>query len=126
MLVNICHSPVHLYADTHPHGTYTGIDIETPSKAPESTAGGFSASQVIEVREVQLKKAAYPMLVTLLGIVTEVKEEQLEKASSPMPVTLLGIVIEVREEQLWKVPVPILVILSGITIEVREEQPKKA
>ena len=32
---------------------------------------------VIEVKEEQPEKAEFPILVTLLGMVTEVKEEQL-------------------------------------------------
>ena len=39
------------------------------------------------------------MLVTLLGMVMEVREVQSKKAPSPMLVTLFGMIIEVREEQ---------------------------
>ena len=42
------------------------------------------------------------MLVTLSGIVIEVKLVQLTKAASPMLVTLSGIVIEVKLVQLMK------------------------
>ena len=41
----------------------------------------------MEVKPTQLPKAAYPMLVTELGIVIEVKPEQPEKAQFPMLVT---------------------------------------
>jgi hypothetical protein len=68
--------------------------------APRSLAsGGVVPRQMMEVRERQYSKAADPMLVTLLPIVTEVREEQRSKALPPMLVTLLGIVIEMREEQ---------------------------
>ena len=53
----------------------------------------------IDVKEEQLLKASYPILVTLLGIVIEVKEVQNLKACSPILVTLSPIVIEVKEEQ---------------------------
>ena len=47
--------------------------------------------------------AAYPMLVTLLGMVTEVRPEQPQNAASPMLVTLLPMVMEVRPEQLQNI-----------------------
>ena len=99
MLVKFFQLLAALYASTHPHGTYTGIDIDTPSKASEPRVGGVAASHVMEVKEEQFLKAEEPMFVTLLGIVTEVREEQPKKAHSPMLVTLLGIVTEVKEEQ---------------------------
>ena len=34
------------------HGTYTGIDVETPSKADE-IVGGVAALHVIEVKDEQ-------------------------------------------------------------------------
>jgi hypothetical protein len=42
--------------------------------ASSFASGGVVPKQVMEVREWQLRKAKFPMLVTLLGIVTEVKE----------------------------------------------------
>ena len=42
----------------------------------------------MEVKPEQPSKAAPPIDVTLLGMMTEVKSEQYEKASSPMDVTL--------------------------------------
>ena len=47
-----------LYAFTHPHGTYTGIDFETPSKVyVPPIVGGVTASHVMEVKEDQEEKA---------------------------------------------------------------------
>jgi hypothetical protein len=46
-----------LYAFTHPHGTYTGIDFETLAKADVPIVGGVVASHVIEVKEEQPQKA---------------------------------------------------------------------
>ncbi len=43
---------------------------------------------------VHLKKASFPILVTLEGIVTEDKREQSSKAHFPILVTLEGIVTE--------------------------------
>ena len=48
---------------------------------------------------VQSLKAASPMLVTLLEMVTEVKPEQPEKAYFPMLETPLGMVTEIKPEQ---------------------------
>jgi hypothetical protein len=78
MLVKSFQALTALYASTHPHGTYTGIDFETPLKADEpKVVGGIVASHVIEVSDLQPWKAKYRMLVTLSPIATEVKEEQL-------------------------------------------------
>ena len=65
-----------LYASTHPHGTYTGIDFETPLKADEPIVGGVAASHVMELKAKQPEKASSPMLVTLFGMVIEVRESQ--------------------------------------------------
>ena len=73
-------------------------------------------STTIEERAEQPSKAQYPMLVTLLGMVTEVREEQPPKAIIPILVTLLGMVTEVREEQPLKAPYPILVTLLGMVV----------
>ena len=54
-------------------------------------------------------------------IVTEVKEEQRKKALFPMLVMLLGMVIEVRERQSWKAYFSISVTLLGIVTEVSLE-----
>ena len=62
-----------LYASTHPHGTYTGIDFGTPSKAFDSTVGGVAALHVTEVKALQNWKVPASMPVTLSPIVTEVK-----------------------------------------------------
>ena len=56
----------------------------------------FPDSTIIDVKPLQEAKAASPMLVTLLGIVTLVKPLQPEKTLSPMLVTLLGIVTPVK------------------------------
>ena len=45
---------------------------------------------VMLVREVHLKNASFPILVTLLGIVMLVREVHLKNAPSPILVTLLG------------------------------------
>ena len=72
--------------------TLAGWDWEPPiDKTP--------APIVNDCKFEQPKKAEFPMLVTLLGMVTEVKEEQSAKALPPMLVTLFGMVTEVREEQ---------------------------
>ena len=55
------------------------------------------------LRPSQPSKALYPMLVTLLPMVTEVRPMQSLKAYSPMVVTLLPMVTEVRLEQPLKV-----------------------
>ena len=90
----------------------------------DPNAGGVIARQVTLSREVHSAKAKFPILVTLLGIVTEVKEQP-QKACSPMLVTLLGIVTEVRDPHQLKAPSPMLVTLLGIVTEVKE-QPQKA
>ena len=77
-------------------GTYTVVDLFTPSKAFFPNLGGVLPSKVIEVRLVQPLKAPYSILVTELGIVTEVRLEQPSKALSPILVTEFGIVTEVR------------------------------
>ena len=73
------------------------------------------------VRPVQPKKAQFPMLVTLLGIVMLVRPVHSRKAPSPMLVTLLGMVMLVRLIQSSKASSPMLVtdfpsILYGIVI----------
>jgi len=65
---------------------------------------------------VQPSKAWLPMLVTFLGIVIEVRPLQLLKAAAPMPVTLSGIKMEVRLVQLEKAEEPMLVTLFGIVV----------
>ena len=54
---------------------------------------------VTEVRELQLVKAASPIVVTLFGMVTEVRELQYQKVSPPIVVTLFGMVTEVSALQ---------------------------
>ena len=57
MLVKFSQPLLALYASTHPHGTYTGIDIETPLKADEPIVGGVAASHVMELKAEQPEKA---------------------------------------------------------------------
>ena len=54
------------------------------------------ALSVTEDKPLQPEKAAFPMLVTLLGMVTDVRPRHSVKARSPMLVTLLGMVTDVR------------------------------
>ena len=71
-------------------------EAENTLNVIETGTGFFT---VTEVRPLQLLKAPFSMLVTLLGMVIEVRPLQEEKAEFPMLVTLLGIVIEVRPLQ---------------------------
>ena len=82
-------------------------------------------STTMEVREGHSWNADFPMLVTLLGMVTEVKEEQYANAYSPILVTELGMVMEVREEQPPNANIPMLVTELGMVMEVREEKPQQ-
>ena len=61
-------------------GTYTGIDLFTPSKTSSPNTGGVLPSKVTEVRLEQPRKAQCPIFVTKLGIVTEVRPTHLSKA----------------------------------------------
>ena len=63
-------------------------------KVPAEINGGVVPCMVTREQE---SKASYPILSTLLGMVTELREEQDWKAPSSMLVTLLGMVMEVRE-----------------------------
>ena len=58
---------------------------------------------------MQDENAAYPMDVTLLGMVTEVRAVQDENAESPMDVTPSEMVKEVREVQDWNAEFPMVV-----------------
>ena len=49
---------------------------------------------------MQPLNAAFPIDVTLLGIVTDVNEVQSENTPGPIDVTLLGMVTDVNEVQL--------------------------
>ena len=60
-----------------------------------------------EFRREQPKKAKFPIVVTLLGMVIELKLEQPLKASCPIDVTLVGITMDVKPEQLAKAFIPI-------------------
>ena len=80
------------------------------------------SGMVIEVSEEQPSKVP-PMVFMLLGIVIEVSDLQCRKADHPILFTLLGIVIEVNEEQSAKAKFPTLVTPSGMVIEVKPEQP---
>ena len=76
----------------------------------------------MDFKPVHSKKAEFPMLVTLLGIVIEVKLEQLEKVLSPMLVRPSPMNTEVRPEHELKAEFPMLITLLGIVIEVKPEQ----
>ena len=52
-----------------------------------------------DARDLQFLKADFPIVVTLLGIVTASKDSQSLNASFPILVTLSGIEIEASEEQ---------------------------
>ena len=65
---------------------------------------------------MQLRKACFPMLVTLLGMSMEVKLVQREKAYIPILVTPSGMVMEVRPLQPPKASSPMLVTLEGMTV----------
>lgn len=106
----------------------------------------FVAFIVTVVKSEQFLNAAFPIEVTLAGIVTDVitvaskaeepidvqlltplkvalaKAEQLLNALFPIEVTLAGIVMDVRPE-LLKALVPIEVIFAGIVIDVKDVQP---
>jgi len=69
---------------------------------------------------VQPPSAAYPMLVTDLGIVTEVRLEHPSKAEYSILFTELGMVMEVRPEQPENAPPEIPVVPSFISIFVFE------
>jgi hypothetical protein len=64
-----------LYKSTDSVGTYTTFTLDRLLFAPN--VGGVVDKHVIVVREEQSRKTPFPILVTLLGIVTEVREEQL-------------------------------------------------
>ena len=64
----------------------------------------------MEVSPLQPQKAAFPMLVTLLGMVMEVSPQP-AKAPYPMLVTLLGMVTEVSSLQFLKASSPMDVTL---------------
>ena len=70
---------------------------KTPSAPPKLE---FNGSTVMVIRPMQSENALFPMLVTLLGIVTLFRPVQLENALFPMVVTLPGIVTLVRPVQL--------------------------
>jgi hypothetical protein len=89
-------------------------------------AKGFVILEVTVLRLRQLK-VLYPILVTLLPIVTEVRPPLVHwNALSPILVTLLGIVTEVSFVQLKNALTPILFTLFGIVMEVRLLQKPKA
>ena len=68
-----------LYASTHPHGTYTGIDVETLLKVHPPIVGGVAALHVIEVKDEQPEKVLLPISVIELGILIELREEHPSK-----------------------------------------------
>jgi hypothetical protein len=62
-----------------PAGTFKVAEfILTPRKAP-TIGNGFCQFTITEVKPVQLPKAATPILVTELGMITEVNLKQLAK-----------------------------------------------
>ena len=65
---------------------------------------------IIDLRELQLLKAYFPILFTELGIETEVRRLQFMKNQSPILVTELGIVTEVRPWQFLKAPSQITLV----------------
>ena len=71
---------------------------------------------VMEVMPAQPRKAASPILVTLLGMVMEVSPE-VEKASTPILVTLLGIVMEVSLEQPEYLQLVVYQLIYNKTVE---------
>jgi len=79
--------------------TVTGgihIFVLPPSPALERSESDSRLPQYeYEVNKLVLPKAALPIEITLLGIVSEVSEVALLKAASPIEVTLLPIVSEV-------------------------------
>ena len=60
-------------------------------------------SKITEVNPLQPEKAAFPIDVTLFGMVTDVSPLQLLKAYWPIDVTLFGITILVRLVQDWNI-----------------------
>ena len=70
----------------------------------------------VPVSAQQPKKALFPMLVTLGGIVTFARDKQFLKAASPMLVTLDGIVMLNNLHRPRKAPLPMLVTSDGIDI----------
>jgi hypothetical protein len=61
----------------------------------------ISLLEAVSIMALQFSRESY--IVLLLSTTMEVREEQLPKAAYPMLVTELGMVMEVREEQLPKV-----------------------
>lgn len=101
-----------------------------------------------DLKALQLKKAYFPIFVTLFGITTDSNEEQFEKtdcrivviplpishlriseqplkAYSPISVTL-GITTDCKDEHSKKALRPMVVTLSGILIDFIHEHPSKA
>ena len=77
------------------------------------------------VRLLQLKKAEFPILSTLFGIVMEVRLLHSEKAYSPIFVIPSERRIETRLLQLENMRSPISVTPPGMRIEVRLPQLRK-
>ena len=77
---------------------------------------------MIDVRPLQQKKAACPILVTEFGIEIDVKPLQQKKAPSPILVTEFGIVTDVKLLQSLKASSPILVTEFGIVTDVKPLQ----
>ena len=80
----------------------------------------------ISFRALQPEKAAFPILVIPLEIVTFFRDEQPEKTEPSMLVTPPGIVTSVKPVQPEKAFIPMLVTVPEIEIFVRPVQPKKA
>ena len=60
------------------------VAVSVSVSAVPSAVHPFGFSKVTLVKEVQLRNAYDPMLVTLAGIVTLVKESQQRNADNPM------------------------------------------
>ena len=88
-----------LYSSMLLAGTYTGVDLSTPSNAPFLNLGGVLPSKVIEVRPEHPSKARLSITLTEFGIVIEVRPEHPWKANALINFTELGIVNEVRPLQ---------------------------
>ena len=81
---------------------------------------------VIEPRDVQFSKAAFPMPVTLSGIVTLSRALQPWHIFDPMSLISCGSSTDTRDVQPLKTPLYIVVTLFGKYISVKDVHPLKA
>ena len=105
--------------------TYILALSEISRKAKEVRDGALP-SKIILLRLSQLRKAQFPMLATLSGIVTLVKALQFLKAFSPMVVRPFLILTFFRFMQSRNAQSAMVVTLSGIVTLVRPLQLLKA